>query len=63
MTTQTSNIDTAISNIVDEGDLSEIRLESLEKRYTAQFSNLNRVLAKLSSQQTFFSQAFGGNDS
>ena len=63
LTTRTSNIDIAISNIADEADLREIRLASLEKRYTAQFSNLNRVLASLSSQQTFISQAFGGNDS
>jgi flagellar hook-associated protein 2 len=63
LTTRTSNIDIAISNIAGEADLREVRLANLEKRYTAQFSNLNRVLASLSSQQTFISQAFGGNDS
>lgn len=63
LTTRSSNIDEAISNIYDEIDLREIRLANLEKRYTAQFSNLNRVLASMSAQQTFISQAFGGSDS
>ena len=59
--TRTSNIKDAISGIESEILLREVRLASLEKRYTAQFSNLNRVLASLSAQQTFISQAFGNN--
>lgn len=58
---RTSNIKDAISGIESEILLREVRLASLEKRYTAQFSNLNRVLASLSAQQTFISQAFGNN--
>ncbi|MGJ8620948.1 MAG: flagellar filament capping protein FliD [Methylophilaceae bacterium] len=61
ITARTSNINEAISNIVDEIDLREVRLASLEKRYTTQFSNLNRVLASMSAQQTFISQAFSNN--
>lgn len=61
LTTRTSNIDTAISNIADEADLREVRLANLEKRYTAQFSNLNRVLASLSSQQNFINLAFNNS--
>ncbi len=58
---RTSNIRDAISGIESEILLREVRLASLEKRYTAQFSNLNRVLASLSAQQTFISQAFRNN--
>lgn len=61
LTTRTSNIDIAISNIADEADLREVRLANLEKRYTAQFSNLNRVLASLSSQQNFINLAFNNS--
>jgi flagellar hook-associated protein 2 len=63
LTTRTSNINEAISHIADEIGLREVRLASLEKRYTAQFSNLNRVLASMSSQMTFINNAFGSNDS
>ena len=61
LTTRSSNIDEAISNIYDEIELREVRLANLEKRYTAQFSNLNRVLASMSAQQLFISQAFSSN--
>lgn len=61
LTSRTSNINDAIKAITNEIDLREIRLASLEKRYTAQFSNLNRVLASMSAQQTFISQAFSNN--
>lgn len=63
LVTRTSNINDAISNIADEIDLREVRLASLEKRYTAQFTNLNVVLAQMSSQQSFISQAFSSNAS
>lgn len=59
--TRTSNIKDAISAITREVDLREVRLASLEKRYIAQFTNLNVVLASMSSQQTFISQAFSSN--
>lgn len=61
LTSRTSNIRDAISNIADEIDIREVRLASLEKRYTAQFTNLNVVLANMSAQQTFISQAFSSN--
>lgn len=61
--TRTNNIKDAISAIADEVQLREVRLASLEKRYTAQFTNLNVVLASFSSQQTFISQAFGSSNS
>ena len=53
--TRTSNITDAISAINKEVDLREVRLASLEKRYTAQFTQLNVVLASMSSKQTFIS--------
>jgi flagellar hook-associated protein 2 len=61
LTSRTSNINDAIKAITNEIDLREIRLASVEKRYIAQFSNLNRVLASMSAQQTFISQAFSSN--
>lgn len=60
--TRTTNIKDAISNIADEIAIREVRLASLEQRYTAQFANLNLVLASFSSQQTFISQAFGNSN-
>ncbi|MEE9330679.1 MAG: flagellar filament capping protein FliD [Methylophilaceae bacterium] len=60
--TRTGNIKNAISAIADEIDIREVRLANLEKRYTAQFSNLNRVLASLNAQQTFVSQMFSNNN-
>lgn len=63
LTARTSNINDAIKAITNEIDLREIRLASLEKRYTAQFTNLNVVLAGMSSQQTFINQAFRQNNS
>jgi flagellar hook-associated protein 2 len=62
LTRRSSNINDAIKAITNEIDLREIRLASLEKRYTAQFTNLNVVLASMSSQQTFISQAFKQNN-
>lgn len=61
--TRTNNIKDAISAIADEVAIREVRLASLEKRYTAQFTNLNVVLASFSSQQTFISQAFSNSNS
>lgn len=61
--TRTSNIKDAISAISKEVDLREVRLISLEKRYTAQFTNLNVVLASMTSQQNFVSQMFSSNSS
>lgn len=63
LTTRSSNISDAIKAITNEIDLREIRLASLEKRYTAQFTNLNRVLASMDAQQTFISQAFSTSSS
>jgi len=63
LSSRTSTINDAIKAITNEIDLREVRLISVEKRYTAQFSNLNRVLASMSAQQTFISQAFGNNNS
>lgn len=61
--TRTSNIKDAISAISKEVDLREVRLISLEKRYTAQFTNLNVVLASMTSQQNFVSTLFSSNSS
>jgi len=59
---RTNNIKDAIDAIEDEILLREVRLASLEKRYTAQFTNLNQVLASMSSQQTFISEVFSSNN-
>jgi flagellar hook-associated protein 2 len=63
LTTRTSLISDAISNIADEIDLREVRLASIEKRYTAQFTNLNIVLASMSAQQNFVSSVLGNSNS
>ncbi len=61
LTTRSSNISDAISNIADEVALREVRLASIEKRYTAQFTNLNMVLASMTAQQNFIASVFGGS--
>jgi flagellar hook-associated protein 2 len=63
LTDRTNNINDAIDAIEDEVALREVRLASLEKRYTAQFTNLNVVLAGMSSQMSFISQAFSSSGS
>lgn len=63
LTDRTNNINDAIDAIEDEVALREVRLASLEKRYTAQFTNLNVVLAGMSSQMSFISQAFNNTSS
>jgi flagellar hook-associated protein 2 len=63
LTTRTSLISDAISNIADEIDLREVRLASIEKRYTAQFTNLNIVLASMSAQQNFVSSVLQQSNS
>lgn len=63
LTTRTSNITDAISNIADEIDLREVRLASIEKRYTTQFTNLNVVLASMSAQQNFVSSVLASSNS
>lgn len=63
LTARSSNITDAISNIADEIDLREVRLASVEKRYTAQFTNLNVVLASMSAQQNFVSSVLANSNS
>lgn len=50
---RTSNISNAISDISKQVDVLEVRMDSIKKRYTAQFSNLNSVLAQMSSQMSY----------
>jgi flagellar hook-associated protein 2 len=56
---RTSNINDAISSISKQVDALEVRMTSIKKRYTTQFTNLNTTLAQLSSTQTFISQNLG----
>lgn len=63
LTTRTSNINDAISNIADEIELREVRLASIEQRYTKQFTNLNIVLASMTAQQNFVSSVLGNSGS
>ncbi len=63
LTTRTSNISEAISNIADEIELREVRLASVEQRYTRQFTNLNVVLASMTAQQNFVSSVLGNSNS
>jgi flagellar hook-associated protein 2 len=46
--TRTSNISKNITDIANQVAIQETRMTSLQKRYTAQFTNLNTVLAQLS---------------
>jgi len=46
--TRTSNISKSISDIANRVVIQEAQMTSLKKRYTAQFTNLNTVLAQLS---------------
>ncbi len=59
LTTRTANINQNITDITKRVDALEVRMASIKKRYTAQFSNLNAVLSKLSSSQSFISQNLG----
>ncbi len=63
LTTRTSNINEAISNIADEIELREVRLSSIEQRYTKQFTNLNVVLASMTAQQNFVTSVLGNSNS
>lgn len=56
ITSRTANINTAISNISKEVDRLEVRMDSIKKRYTAQFTNLNVILARMSSEQSYVSK-------
>jgi len=56
ITSRTANINTAISNIAKEVDRLEVRMDSIKKRYTAQFTNLNVILARMSSEQSYVSK-------
>jgi flagellar hook-associated protein 2 len=46
--TRTSNINKNITDIANQVATQETRMTSIQKRYTAQFTNLNTVLAQLS---------------
>lgn len=63
LTSRTSSIADAISNIKNEIELREVRLASLAQRYTRQFTNLNVVLASMSAQQNFVSSVLANNNS
>lgn len=54
--TRTTNINQAISDITKQVDNLEVRMDSIKKRYTAQFTNLNVLLARLSSEQSYVSK-------
>lgn len=54
--TRTTNINQAISDIAKQVDNLEVRMDSIKKRYTAQFTNLNVLLARLSSEQSYVSK-------
>lgn len=63
LTARSSNITDAISNITDEIELREVRLASVEQRYTRQFTNLNVVLASMTAQQNFVSSVLANSGS
>jgi len=59
VTTRTSNISQNISDIAKQVESQEVRMANIKKRYTAQFTNLNNMLASLGSTQNFITQNLG----
>jgi len=58
--TRTSNISQNISDIAKQVATQETRMTSIQKRYTAQFTNLNTVLAQMSNVSASITKGFGG---
>jgi flagellar hook-associated protein 2 len=57
--TRTSNINDALTNVGKKITAEQARLNSLQNKYTTQFSNLNAVLSQMSSESSFITQNLG----
>lgn len=59
--TRTQSLNTTIKGYNDQISRLEIRLETLKKQYTTQYSNLNILLSNMNNTSTYLTQQFAKN--
>lgn len=56
LSTKTEGLNTSIKTLNAETDVWNLKLDSIKKRYTAQFSSLDQLLTNLTNKNTFLTQ-------